>query len=47
MITLYICLIVCLYDVIQDLSAFYMARATSAKFGLHGGKMKFNTQAED
>jgi hypothetical protein len=47
MMTLYLHLSVCWYDVAQDLAAFYMAQAISAKFGLHAGKIKFNTQVED
>jgi hypothetical protein len=49
MITLYIHLIVGLYYtyVVQAHSAFYMAWARSAKFGLYAGKNKFNEQAED
>ena len=46
-ITLYWHLIVCWYDVVHDLSALYGARETSAKFGLHAGKRKFNTLVED
>ena len=30
----------------QSQLTFYVARATSAKFGLHAGNMKFSTQTE-
>jgi hypothetical protein len=30
----------------QACSTFYVVRAASAKFGLHAGNMKFNTQNE-
>jgi len=34
-------------SVLQAYTTLYVVQATSTKFGLHAGSMKFNTQSEE